>query len=257
MEQPIAINQPANGRLMVTVNEPPVTYGGDFWIDDAEGWDITSDTLKLSHIRVRVVKSVDSLYTVTVERYSRGRNRSIAMNRASRIQYNVSSIDSMLVLGSGFSIDKGSKYRGQKVLVEISVPVGKRIHFDESVVENLSTTTFKWRENRRDRRNRKNWDNDWNYSNNFDWKAGVDYVMTESGTLSPATEVPYIPPTVDSTKTNADSLQKIIDERNRQNQLDKEKLDKIKRQQQGISASVIERQRSSIQLSIPFIPTII
>ena len=52
-------------------------------------------------------------------------------DRAKKFSINVYSRDSVLDLGSGYAIDK-EQIRGQHVEIEILVPVGKKIRFDES-----------------------------------------------------------------------------------------------------------------------------
>jgi len=87
--------------------------------------------------------------------------------------------DSILDLGSGFAIDKASKFRGQNVEIEIKIPVGKKILFDESLENKLNEVSFK-RSNRRWPRN------GWNYD--FDearrWRTGVEFTMGSDGVLT-------------------------------------------------------------------------
>ncbi|OLY91010.1 phage shock protein C (PspC) family protein [Cnuella takakiae] len=184
VEQPVTITQPQGGRMIVNVSEPEVAYSGDLWWEDsdARGWDITDDSLKLANVKLRVSASNDSNYQVTIWRYSAGRSRKEAEARAQKVQYAVSYTDSVLNLGSGLGIDKTSKFRGQKVLVEIKVPVGKKLRFDESITDKLEPMNVRVRVN--DRRNRDNWDMDWDEDENFDWETGVDYVMGTDGELA-------------------------------------------------------------------------
>jgi hypothetical protein len=173
-------------KMTVRVNEPEIQYSGNFdWIDsDDEGWDLTDDSLKMSNVKVRIEKSEDSNYYVTMLRYSAGRNRGEAQQRAEKIAYSVSSMDSVLILGSGFGISKEQKFRGQKVIVEIDVPVGKQIRFHESVVEKLNHTNIRIRERiRNGYRVRRDWDMDWDDDSYFNWKPGIDYVMNTNGEL--------------------------------------------------------------------------
>ncbi|MER3465593.1 MAG: hypothetical protein C4329_15455, partial [Chitinophagaceae bacterium] len=143
--QAMNIAQPTNGKLYVRVDEPRVNFGGDgWWMDENTGWDLTEDTLKLSTIKVRITKSEDSSYSVTVWKYGRGINKTSALNRAEKIGYHATYTDSVLHLGSGFGIDKSSKFRGQKVVVEIKVPVGKKIQFDESVVDKFNDVNVRF-----------------------------------------------------------------------------------------------------------------
>ena len=134
--------QPIN-KLVLRVDEPVIRYSGTFdWINDNNdgdtGWDLTEDSLRMSNVNMRFLKSTDANYHVTLWKYSRGQNRRDAAARAERITYTASSMDSALILGSGFGVGKAQKFRAQRVIVEIKVPVGKQIRFDESVEENCT-----------------------------------------------------------------------------------------------------------------------
>lgn len=182
---PLTVAQPANGRMLVRIDEPRVSYSGDLlFIEEGEGFDLVGDTLKLTDIKLRVVPCEDSTaYGVVVHKLSRGRSRAAAEERASQIVYNAASRDSVLSLGSGFAIDKSDKYRGQRVLVEIKVPVGKKIRFDQSVVDKLDAVRIRFSNRYDDRRWRRNDDYDWYDDDYFNYRTGVDYVMMPNGRL--------------------------------------------------------------------------
>lgn len=176
----VQIAQPQHGKMIVKVSEPELEYTGSFgWMnDDGEGWDLSPDTMKLSFVKFDINKSEDSLYYVTLKKYSSGRTEGEARGRAEKIQYDVVYRDSILDIGSGFAIDKASKFRGQNVEVEIRIPVGKKILFDESIENKLNEVSFK--------RNRRRWPrNGWNYD--FDevrrWRTGVEFTMGADGIL--------------------------------------------------------------------------
>lgn len=190
-ETPVTIAQPRMNKLIVQVPENAVRYSGNFaWVsvdDNNAGWDINDDSLKLSNIRINVKQSEDSLYHVTLFRYSAGDNRNKALQRAEKIDYRVTTMDSVLRLGSGFGLGEGDKFRGQKVLVEIKVPVGKQIRFDRSVGEKLNPYDIRVGENERYGRKR-NWGRrdyrfEWDDNNYYDWDPDTDYYMTADGKL--------------------------------------------------------------------------
>lgn len=172
---------PANGKLLVTVTEPSIRNSGTFaWFEnDGEGLDITEDTMKYANIRVRIEKSNDSSFSAKVFRYSFGRTRKSAEEKAGKIKFNYGYNDGVLGLGSGLAIDRESKFRGQKVLVVIKVPVGKKIRFDESVSKRLHP--FNMRINDNNRWNRYGDDVDFYSDNYFNYDTDVDYIMTEDG----------------------------------------------------------------------------
>lgn len=185
VEIPVETSQPANGRMIVVVSEPELEYTGRFgWInDDAEGWDLSDDTLRLSTVRLNVIKSNDDQYHTVLRKYGYGQTEEDAYARAERIRYSVTSTDSILDLGSGYAIDKQSKFRFQQVEIEIQVPAEKKISFDQTVSEKLNPTNF--RVNRRSRHRvvidgrvvtdyRENW---------FRFQSNVIYTMGIDGKL--------------------------------------------------------------------------
>jgi hypothetical protein len=179
----VPISQPANGRMIVRVNEPQVRYSGSMWWmhDDNAGWDITDDSLRYNNVKIRVGKSVDSLFHVHVFKYSTGSSLSDAQTRATRTIFRVSSQDSILNLGSGLTIDRSSKFRGQGVIVEIEMPAGKKINFDESVLESYNPWVV--RKVVRGQYWGRRWRSDWDYDDYFGLEANVDYVMGKDGVL--------------------------------------------------------------------------
>jgi len=187
VEAEITTSQPAHGRMIVMVTKPELQYSGGFgWIDnDADGWDISGDTGRLSTVRFAYpTKSSDSLYHVIIRKFSYGSSVDDARGRADRIQYNVLSEDSVLDVGNGYTIDKASKFRGQQVEIEIQVPVGKKLRFDPSVPEKLNPANF--RINRTTRKTFVNGRVIRSYSfdeSYFHFRTDVDYTMGINGKL--------------------------------------------------------------------------
>lgn len=179
---PITITQPVKGKMIIAVSEPELEYSGRFsWMNDGgTGWDLSSDTLKLSTIEFDVKASPDSAYHVTMKKYSFGSSEENALARAEKIQYNISSRDSVLDLKNGYVIDKASKFRGQHVKIEIQVPIGKKIRFDESVNDKLNPVNVRIERSRR--RNRVS-GIEINDNRSYRYRSGVDYIMDINGNL--------------------------------------------------------------------------
>lgn len=231
VEQVVPVTQPAGGRMLIRVDEPEVMYSGTFgWFDDdSEGWDLTEDSLKISNVHFAFVKSTDSLYHVTILKQSRGSNRGEALQRARQIVYSGASLDSALVLGSGYSIGKEQKFRAQEVMVEIRVPAGKRVRFDESVREKLNPYNIRIREERG--WGRRGVDIDFDDYNYFEWKPGVDYLMTDRGdlveadkaTLTPGGTYEYNPPVTDTARLIEEQRRKVEEEQRRLEELERQR----------------------------------
>ncbi|GAA4338673.1 PspC domain-containing protein [Flaviaesturariibacter amylovorans] len=216
-------------RLIVRVNQPQIEYSNYYsFIDaDRDGWDVNEDTMRLSDVRLRIDRSSDAQYHVTVWRYSRGDGGREALRRAEAFTYPASVVDSFLNLGSGFAIGREQKYRNQYVVVQIQVPVGKKIRIDASVNERLETEL--------EVEGRRRWfaERDWDWANEAHaWQVNTDYVMTESGELvDPAKPVTSTKGDDYEYKSGrSDSLRRAIDQKREQLQRDQEQLERLQRE---------------------------
>ena len=239
----IEVPQPQKGRMIVKVSEPELEYTGSFgWInDEGEGWDLSPDSLKLSFVKFDIIRSDDSLYHVTLKRYSSGRSESEARGRAEKIQYNVVFKDSVLDIGSGFAIDKASKFRGQNIEMEIRIPVGKKIIFDQSIENKLNEVSFK---RKRGRWPRNGWDFD--YDDTRRWRTGVEFTMGSDGILTsyegskqestrpgeqskPANGYRYREDNNKQAEPASDEIQREIEEEKRKQKESQERIEKLEK----------------------------
>src|SRR5207245_330835 len=81
----------------------------------------------------------------------------------------------ILNIGSGLAIDRDSKFRGQGLIMELQIPVGKQIRFDESVMDAYNRDVVR----RYDRSRNRGWgqnrfESDWDADDWFSWNAGKD-----------------------------------------------------------------------------------
>lgn len=266
VSQEVAVPQRAINRMVVRIDEPKIQYSGNFgWIDDDDdnesGWDITEDSVRLSNVRLDVNKSADQLYRVILWKESHGRNRRDAIQRASMITYTATTLDSALILGSGFAVGKDQKFRGQKVIVEIQVPVGKIIRFDRSVMDKLHPFDARITETHRV------YDEDGEVITrrsyyNFDYEPDVDYVMAASGELvnpnKPAATTTnagdvyeYRRDSASAAPGNADSLRRVIEERERQLQEDRRRLQEAEGRDSGSTTFLNRSKQPTAKQNLP------
>ena len=167
-------------KLTVMVSEPELEFTDRFWWVDSDirGWNLSEDTMKIAWIEFEVQKSADADYHIHLVKRSNGRSTRDAKDRAEKIQYKISTKDSVLDLGNGYSIDKNSKFRWQIVKVIVQVPVGKKIRFDESFTRKLEVVKIRIRERRGIDIDVDHW---------FDYSTSIDYLMTEYGLENPNT----------------------------------------------------------------------
>ena len=231
----VVITQPVSGRMTVRVNEPEIRYNGPWWWvdDECKGFDINRDSLKMSNVKIRILKSSDSEYHVNVFRYSAGMNPAMAGERAKKIRFNSSYEEGNLNLGSGFAIDVNSKFRMQRVLVEIEVPIGKKIRFDESleVYNPFDVRISEKRQKGWKRSWNKDYELEWDWDKYFNWDINVDYIMGSNGELINPDK-----PANDSTRNknnyryeNKQDLEQSIKEREQKVEEERKKIEEDKK----------------------------
>jgi len=169
----ITVVQPPTGKLTVKVADSKVKYYGG-WFRGGGILTIDEDSLILNNVRLRIIKSDDSLYHSYSIRYSYGNNPAIAERNAGRIVYQIHQSDSTIYLDRGFTVSEDTRFRNQRVVVTVAVPVGKRILIDRSVDRRLS-----WDEINVGPRDYYYEDDD--NENSSWWQSDVEYIMTPGG----------------------------------------------------------------------------
>ncbi len=174
-EQEIALTNPAMSKMEITSVSPLEKYKRSRFLRFEPFEGIQEDTAYVNNVDVRILKSTTDSFKITVIKMATGRSRTIAENNASAIQYSGVQKDSILYLDKGIAVNKTDKFRNQRVILTIYVPVGKKIKIDKSV---------SWFNNVHIGRD---WNNDdWIYDSDdesHDWKTGVEYIMKADGRL--------------------------------------------------------------------------
>ena len=163
-----------SSTLTINIDESPITYSKTFWWlnFNEKGFDITEDSLLYNNVDIIFEKSNDDSLSASILKYSYGENQRAALTRAEHITFNALFKDSSLLLSSGIGIDKKSKYRGQRVEVIIQLPVGKKIRFDEQLIDAYQPFELEGLDDEDVIKKEKH---------NFDYESGVEYIMTEDG----------------------------------------------------------------------------
>lgn len=178
-EEQIVIAQPAE-KLIVNSEERNwknrqrdffgMELNGDFpWYTKGE------DSLLINTVRVRMVKSTDSLFHVYRISGSQGRSKQSAQEAAAKVVFEPLQNDSTLIFPRGFFISREDKFRNQRVSIVIEVPVGKEVAFGETISE------YNWLDFRWDREgDSRNWDFD--NDEDLHWaRGGKTYEMRSDG----------------------------------------------------------------------------
>ncbi len=177
VEEKVSIAQPSNNRMLVDVGELEGKYYGMIWFEEHDNQfpalSSDEDSMLLNNVRLKIVRSKDSLYHVYQLKLARGSSPAIAEETASQLSFPIKQNDSLLILPRGFTISRESKFRNQQVLVVIEVPAGKAIRIDRSL------NRYNWFSINTGRNGFNDNFDDWD--NSYSWMSDTWYVMGEKG----------------------------------------------------------------------------
>ncbi|RYZ49393.1 MAG: PspC domain-containing protein, partial [Sphingobacteriales bacterium] len=127
------ITQPANDTLII--RQMIIDDGGivgdhdwdhDGWNNDHEGLRFRDDsTFAVSNLNLHFTNSPDSNFHLLIQKSAQGRNSRRAQQRAEALEFNYRQEGNALLLPHDFTLPKEQPFRGQKLGIEIQVPVGK------------------------------------------------------------------------------------------------------------------------------------
>ncbi len=174
VEQNIALVNPTFSKLEINRNSLDKYYsGGWFKLEPFASFD--EDSLHIKNVWIRIIKSDNDSFKVTEVKLANSFSKADADRTANRIQFSVSQKDSTLLLDQGIKLNSDDKFRNQRVIVTVAVPVGKRIYiydkvgWSDDVNVDLGTHNGYW-----------DWENNQD-SKAYDWDHNVEYVMTGTG----------------------------------------------------------------------------
>ena len=96
---------------------------------DFDGAKIVDDNLVIQNIVIELTKSDDDNFRIIQSHFSRGKSSSEINELTKSISYNPIISDQGIVFPADFFIEKGEKWRGQAVRIQIEVPKGKTLKF--------------------------------------------------------------------------------------------------------------------------------
>ena len=176
-EEIISLTNPSVNKLELTTNETGIRDGyryNNFKIEPFEY--LEEDTAYVRNIEIRIKKAINDSFHVTMIKMANGKSKRFADTTAAMIQYNAIQKDSLLVFDKGIAINKHDKFRNQRVVITVYVPVGKQIRVDR----NLSWGPHvhfsgPWYDD--------NWDDERDEEER-DWHENTDYIMKADGLYS-------------------------------------------------------------------------
>lgn len=109
---------------------------------EMDGVSFTEDSLFFEEMKLNINPSANERFSLFSLRKARGRDRDQAVENARSIEYRIRQRDSLLALGGEYSISKRA-WRGQELILELEIPVGKRIVIDERLRPVLNNVRMK------------------------------------------------------------------------------------------------------------------
>ena len=176
-ENSVALTNPGLKRLLVEYSTESRYYNNHGFLHFEPFANFDEDTAYVNNIRVRIIRASNDSFGVTVVKMANGRNRKSADTLASKIDFPIQQVDSVLFLAKGIGITPQDKFRNQHVVVTIAVPVGKIINLSEKIHwRNIERFNGPWN-------NDYNWDNPGEKDEVEGWENhyGEDLIMKKDG----------------------------------------------------------------------------
>ncbi len=175
VEESIKLTNARVDKMEVRLGGYSKYYHNAKWLDIEPFTGLTDDTVYAPNTRIRIIKSTTDSFQVNILKMSDGFSKEHANQLAEKISYSISQKDSVLSLYKGIAINKTDKFRNQRIIITIAVPVGKRIFVDDRIG---------WKSNVHigfddEWHRRRNWE--YNADDEQDWDANKEYMMTEKG----------------------------------------------------------------------------
>ncbi len=172
VEQEVVLSNPAVSKLQISNISPLKKYYRNNWLRFEPFQNVDDDSVFIENVSVKIIKSPNDSFRVTMIKTANGSTRRSADTLARLISFNVNQKDSLLLLDKGIAITKDNKFRNQRVIITVYVPVGKQIRIDRNVEwgNNIHINMF------------------WTDRNEIDiddeergWQPDINYVMRANG----------------------------------------------------------------------------
>ncbi len=177
-EEQVVLSNPKINALEITTQGLSRYHNSIQWFRMEPFDNIDEDTAYIKNIQVHIAKSLNDSFNVTSMKLARGATKKYADTLASLINFSATQKDSMLIIDKGIAINKTDKFRNQKVILTVYVPVGKKIKINGAVGR---TTNIRFDGMTVSDTDFENID-----FNNIEsnWNEGVWYMMTKDGLVT-------------------------------------------------------------------------
>lgn len=173
-EQVLSLSNPSVKKLEIKTSSFGKFYNNN-WFRMEPFTMFDGDTVYVRNIRLRIVRSDNDSFKISVVKMSNGRSRQEAEQNATKINFLFNQVDTSLIVNKGIAITSTDKFRNQRLVVTVAVPEGKRININEKEGWGEGFSFHMGNGN-----NFFDWENDAE-GESFWWQPNVEYVMTAKG----------------------------------------------------------------------------
>lgn len=132
------------------------------------------DTVYVNNVHFRILKSANDSFQVSIIKLANGYSRQNADSLASLIEYAPVQKDSIIEMPTGIAINTKNKFRNQHVVINVYVPVGKKIKINQNIWESKPEKISIGIDREDD------WDDYWG-NEERGWTTNVEYIMKADG----------------------------------------------------------------------------
>jgi phage shock protein PspC (stress-responsive transcriptional regulator) len=189
-EENVYMANPNTKALDVVTNNPAYRIRRNRWNDnDFFLFNARAENAEIKNVKVNILKATGDSFKISIIKMADGSTEAVANNTANLINYDMLQKDSSLVIPSGFNITKQTKFRNQRILIQVYVPVGKRIRVQSGIdiLQQLQIRTLGFSLEHDDEVELENAEQD--------WSSDTWYTMTDKGLYTlqgvPASEYKY------------------------------------------------------------------
>ncbi len=237
IEDVLALSNPKIDKLNITLGGYGKYNNNSFKLEPFENLD--TDSIYVPNARVKIVKSKTDSFVVTITKFSNGSSKMEATRLANKIEYTIAQKDSVLALYKGLRINNVDKFRNQRIIITVAVPVGKRIYIDGDIAWK-NGIHIGWNKNNRYNDEGRVFNDI--FSNEEDsWEAEVEYIMTTNGL-----ERTHAKQKISNDSNTEDALKDLQEEmKEKQREIDEKKreLEQEIKEQQG----EIEKKKNELK----------
>ena len=248
----INLKSGTNDTLFFNTKTLPYNYK-DTWFDINALNLINEDSMMIRNADIFFRHTNDSTARIEILKFANGRNETAADKTANNIAYNVMVNNNTVTCDEGFIVTSQQKFKAQEIKINVYLPVGKKIKFDDKMaklftIQNNNRSSSWENNNGRRYRNREyfiNKNNIYYMTNDDNIRILTPNTNPQANTLNNYKKQKAENQQLNKTQDSLEDLERNIERKQEQNERDLEReKEKIQREKDRIER---EKERATDQ----------